>query len=485
MDLGDRKRRLRRKVSEFLNHPWVEVSVLLLILLSSFTVLMELSMSPAESGHRRMELINDVFTYIFIVELSLRYFAEQRKVRFFKKYWLDIIAVVPLFRSFRILRIFRLLRLFRFGVIVSRRLLKASETFRVIKIEYLLVGLSVLVVVLMGAFSMRLAEGRTNADFNSLEKSLWFAVMTVIGGEPIGGNPNSRLGNLITVTLMLGGLTVFAVFTGTVSAFMVNSLRNLKFGTMEIEDLERHAIVCGWNRAGFLMVEELLHDKARFKHIVIISEHEALDHHPFFAQRVDQVFVIVGDYTRVDVLKSAGLERASHALLLADNSKEERNSQDRDARTVLAAMLIEKINKNIYTVVQLLNRDNETSLRQMGVEEIIVSDEYVGNIMATVAKNRGIVSILDDLLTAKYGHQFFKCEVPPELDGLSINEVVGILKRDYNATLLGVDLMGGRSGSESVQVNPPGELILKRTHLIIIAATEPIGRRSGDEDREL
>lgn len=469
----DQKRRFRRRLNDVLNHPWVEIGVMLLILISSFCVLVELSMVPTEPGHRRMELINDGFTYVFVVELALRFFAEQRKARFFKRYWLDVLAVIPLFRSFRILRIFRLLRLFRFGVIISRRLLKASESFRLIKVEYILVGLSIFVVVLMGAFSMRLAEGRSNADFNTLEKALWWSIMTVIGGEPIGGNPNSRLGNLITVTLMMGGLTVFAVFTGTVSAFMVNSLRNLKFGTMEIEDLERHAIVCGWNRAGFLMVDELLHDKERFKHIVIISEDDSLEHHPFFELRVDQVFLIKGDYTRIDVLKRAGLERASYALLLADSSKDERTSQDRDARTVLAAMLIEKINKSIYTVVQLLNRDNETSLRQVGVEEIIVSDEYVGNIMATVAKNRGIVSILDDLLTAKYGHQFFKCEMPEELDGVSVNEAVGILKRDYNATLLGVDLMG-RSGAESIQVNPPGELILKSTHLLIIASTGPI-----------
>ena len=453
---------------------------MILIVISVVLVLVELSMAPTERGYQMLVWVNDGLTGVFIVELVLRYLAEQRKLRFFKRYWIDILAVIPLFRSFRVLRILRLLRLYRLGMLVSRRLTRVSGVFQVVKAEYLLVGLSILVVVLMGAFSMRLVEGRTNPDFGTLEKALWFAVMSVVGGEPIGGNPTTRLGNLVTLILMLGGLTVFAIFTGTISAFMINSLRNLKFRAMEIEDLEGHAIVCGWNRAGFLMLEELLHDKERFKHIVVITEREDLEADPYFQRNQEHLFVLVGDYTRGDVLRRAGLPKASYALLLADSSKEERSGQDRDARTVLAAMLIEKTKKDIYTVVQLLNRDNETSLRMMGVEEIIVSDEYVGNIMATVAKNRGIVSILDDLLTARYGHQFFKCPVPASLEGVSVSDAMSALKRDYDATLLGVDLLGSEGG-EGIKVNPPGELILKRTHLLIVAAAKPLPKEKTKE----
>ena len=254
---------------------------------------------------------------------------------------------------------------------------------------------------------------------------------------------------------------------------MVNSLKNLKFRPMEIDEIDNHVVLCGWNRAGHLIIDELLHDE-RFKHVVVISEDEATGKHPIFQKYVEQVFVLTGDYTRVDVLHDAGVERASYAMLLADSSKEGRSSQDRDARTVLAAMLIEKLNKNIYTVVQLLNRDNETSLRQVGVEEIIVSDEYVGNIMATVAKNRGIVSMLDELLTAKHGDQFFKCAVPEEMVGKTVAEVIMDLKVVYDATLIGVDLGSGGSLAETMCVNPPGSLKLEATHQIIIAGSRPI-----------
>jgi voltage-gated potassium channel len=463
------KRRLRRG----LNHPITELLVMGAIVASVLLVLFEFSIGQNDPRFKTVELINDLFTYFFIVELSLRFYVEQRKSRFFRKYWLDILAVIPFFRSFRILRVFRLLRLFRFGIIFTRRIARWTGAVNIVKVEYIIVGVSILVVVLMGAFSMRVAEGRLNPDFQTLDRALWFSVMTVIGGEPIGGYPKTSLGRFITATLMMGGLTVFAIFTGTISAVMVNSLKNLKFRPMEIDEIDNHVVLCGWNRAGHLIIDELLHDE-RFKHVVVISEDEATGKHPIFQKYVEQVFVLTGDYTRVDVLHDAGVERASYAMLLADSSKEGRSSQDRDARTVLAAMLIEKLNKNIYTVVQLLNRDNETSLRQVGVEEIIVSDEYVGNIMATVAKNRGIVSMLDELLTAKHGDQFFKCAVPEEMVGKTVAEVIMDLKVVYDATLIGVDLGSGGSLAETMCVNPPGSLKLEATHQIIIAGSRPI-----------
>jgi voltage-gated potassium channel len=269
---------------------------------------------------------------------------------------------------------------------------------------------------------------------------------------------------------MMGGLTVFAIFTGTVSAVMVDSLRNIKFRTMEIDEISNHVIICGWNRAAELIVDELVHDSDH-RHYVLISENEELEDSAQLRQFEHRVFFIKGDYTRVDVLKEAGVERADVAILLADASREDRSSQDRDARTVLAAMLIEKLNETIYTTVQLMNRDNETSLRRAGVEEIIVSEEYVGTIMASVVRNRGIVSVLDELLTAKRGHQFFKSKVPKKLAGLTVAEALSILKSEYDATLIAVDRGGG---VHNMVVNPPVDLVLEPDYSIICAAAAPI-----------
>ena len=469
-------RRAKRGLNRFLHQPGFELLVMVLIIASVTLVLYELTLHKGEPHYRVVDGLNNLLTGLFILELSLRYWAEGRKTRFFRKYWLDIVAVIPFADPLRFLRIFRLLRLLRLSLILSRRLTSRKGASRglQLKSEYVVIGMSVLVVVLMGGGLIWAMEGRVNQSFSTIEQTLWYALMTLIGGEPIGGWPQTRSGRLVTTGLMLSGLTVFAVVTATVSAVMVNSLRNLKLRIMELDEVDEHLVICGWNRSGRLILEELLH-QGRFAHVVVITEIEGLGDDPFFMAILDKVYVVHGDFTRVQVLKEAGIERASFAMILADTSKEERSSQDRDARTVLAAMLIEKINARIYTVVQLLNRDNETSLRQIGVEEIIVSDEYIGNIMATVANNRGIINVLDELLTSKYGHQFFKCPVPASMVGRSVGEVIAELKITHDATLIGVDTMDvSMPPQKSVLVNPPSHLVLGPTHQLIIAASTPL-----------
>lgn len=461
---------LRDNLADLMNHVATEVAIAVLILLSVALILVEAAMAHTWRFYDAVVLLNDLITGLFIVELLIRFLVERRKLRFVRRFWIDIIAVLPLARGFRVLRVLRLLRLFRVGLILSRRFRFISHRLAFVRLEYVIISSAVLVAVLMGGLSIRFAEGAANPSFATFERALWFSVMTLIGGEPIGGEPESALGKLITVSLMMGGLTVFAILTGTVSAVMVDSLRNIRFRHMEIDELANHVVICGWNAAAPLIIEELIHD-SEHEHFVLVAEKSDVEEHELFRKFEHRVYFHRGDYTRVDVLNHAGIVHADVAIILADDTREERSFQDRDARTVLAAMLIEKLNNEIYTTVQLLNRDNETSLRAAGVEEIIVSDEYVGNVMASVVRNRGISSVVDELLTARRGHQFFKCPLPAPLAGKTVSEAMMKLKSDHNATLIAVSRGNGAS---DVVVNPPADLVLDADVQIIIASDKPL-----------
>jgi voltage-gated potassium channel len=458
---------IQEKLAAVMNHTVTELIVAFLIVVSVVLVLLEAGMDPDSMYFLKVQRANDLITWVFVVELSLRFLAERRKMRFFRRFWIDIMAVLPLLRGFRVLRVLRLLRLFRVGLTVSRHLRFLSNRASFMRLEYVIITFAIFVSVLMGALSIRFAEGRVNPDFHQMDDALWFALLTLIGGEPIGGAPITEFGRVITAALMMGGLTVFAIFTGTVSAVMVDSLRSIKFRSMEIDEISNHVVICGWNGAGELVLDELMHS-SKHQHFVVVAERAGLEELSAFKRNEHRMFFLHGDFTRMEVLKQAGVERAAVAILLADDSKEERTLQDRDARTVLGAMLIEKLNEGIYTTVQLHNRDNETSLRRVGVEEVIVSDEYVGNIMASAVRNRGIVSVLEELLTAKRGHQFLKSSVPPKLVGMTVGEALPILKNEHDCTLIAVD---GGGGAHDVMVNPPADFVLQEGHTLVFAGS--------------
>jgi voltage-gated potassium channel len=125
--------------------------------------------------------------------------------------------------------------------------------------------------------------------------------------------------------------------------------------------------------------------------------------------------------------------------------------------------------------VELLNRDNETHLHLAGVEEVIVSDEYTGNIMAAAARNYGIISVLNELFTSKYGNQFYKLEISPSWVGKSVKELFFWLKNQYNAILLAVECKNHNGkGYHHTCVNPDNNTTFKDGDRIIVISQDKI-----------
>ena len=469
---------LKTRLERFINHKFTDITVAVLILVSILFLILETIMErrgPLPYYHACV-LINDIITAIFIIELSIRLLTYRKKRRFFKSYWLDIIAVIPIMRAFRIIRFLRLLRIFRMGLLLNRRIFSVSRVFREGVKEYLIVFFIIIMVILTGAMAIRLLEGDSNPAFGSLLETLWWSTMSMISGEPVNAMPGTFWGKLITLVLMLGGLTVFAVFTGVVSAVMVQKLRGgMNVKELELEELKNHIIICGWHRSAGLIIEEFQSDKEyRLTPIVLIAEFNTEPQLNYDIVDRDRIYFIKDDYTKIDVLKRAGVEKAKIAFILPDKSID-RSDQDRDARSVLAALIIEKLNKSIFTCVELLNRDNETHLQMAGVEEVIVSDEYSGNIMAAAARNYGIISVLNELFTSKYGNQFYKLEISSSWVGKTVRELYIWLKNQYNAILLAVESKNhNRKASNHTCVNPDNETIFKDGDRIIVISHEKI-----------
>ncbi|MBN2432049.1 MAG: ion transporter [Acidobacteria bacterium] len=468
---------IRTHLERFINHKVTDLTLVVLILLSILLLLLEITWEgTAPDFHYQMVvLLNDIITVLFIVELTIRFVTYRRKRRFFKTYWLDILAVLPVLRPFRILRVLRLLRIFRMGLLINRRVLSVSAVFREGLKEYLIVFFVIIMVVLTGAVSIRVLEGQVDSPVHSFPEAVWWSVLSMISGEPINFTPVTFWGRIIAVVLMIGGLTLFAVFTGVVSAVMVQKLKGgMNVRDVELEELKDHIILCGWNRSASMIIEELQSDK-QYVHtpIVVIAEFQHDPDLNFDVVDRNLIYILKDDYTKIDVLKKAGVHKARIAIILPDKTME-RSDQDRDARTVLASLIIEKMNNQIFTCVELLNRDNETHLQMAGVEEVVVSDEYAGNIIAAAAKNHGIISVLNELFTSKYGNQFFKVAVPPRWVGKTVMEMFVWLKETYNAVLLSVENGSGRNRNGHAVVNPLGDYRFQDGDFIIVISHEKI-----------
>jgi len=454
-DPRDAPSTVKAQLQALTQRPLFELFMCALIAASILAVLAEPAFVVGSPERRALMHINDVLAPLFAAELALRYWLAPIKRRFFFRYLADLIAIAPQLWGADFLRVLLLLRLFRFGTLLSRILRRRGGRHRGPPPELSLLASISAVIGLVGALTLTTFEGSANLDTSGLEGSLWYAAYTMIAAQPTGGGPSSQLGRAVTLALMLGGQAVFGMFIGAVSAVMVQVIsRRLERNAMEIDELSGHVVVCGWNGSGPALLRELFAPgNPPGRAIVVVTERKADD--GFFPSDLprDQLYHYRGDYTNVDVLEAAGIRRASIATLLADTSAP-RSPQDQDARTVLAALTIERLAPRCFCCAELHEDQHASLLRMQGVEEVVVSNLLTGAILGSVSRTQGLMPVLGDVLSAQRENAFHKAAIPAAYVGWRAGDLHRYLKERHEAILISLERHGDPSHRCGQIVNP-------------------------------
>ena len=472
---------MKQALDRFMRDSRTELVLIGLILISVTLLIVEIGLDASGTAYSRVHLAGEIITGVFVVELLIRFWIAPKKGRFFSQYWVDLVSVLPLFRPLRFLRVVRLIRLHRVGILVFRRLQQYSPTLAAGFVMQLMIFLTIGIIVLIGGIAIHHFEGAPkHSPFHTLGDSLWWSLFTLISVQPTLANPQTEMGRIIAAFVVMGGLATVAVFTGVMSAVMVQRLRlGLEVTDLELDDLRDHVIICGWNRAAPLIIQELHQaPPLQLQSVVVVAEFDEVPEADLKKVDRTRVYFHKGDYTSLDVLETAGIRHAKHAILLADKCKP-RSDQDRDARTVLAALTIEKLNPRIFTCAQLLDRKNNVQLQVAGVENVVIDDEVGGTLIATSIRNHGLVGVITELLDASVGNNLFKIPLPKSWAGITVGEASQRLRSGHQAILVGLECPGnGRRGADkqSIEtvVNPPdAQVIAEKDELVVIALKEP------------
>lgn len=199
-----------------------------LALLSVVLVVLDFS-SVINMDSMPWEAVDHFIWAIFTVDYVTRFVRSKEKKEFFKKNIFDLIAILPfnealsLFRMSRIFRIARLarltrltkaLRLFRvFGFlgVLKKRLDKFLHTNGFIYVLYTAGAL-----ILASSITMSYIENKTFGD------ALWWSIVTTttVGYGDI--SPVTPAGRIIAVILMLFGIGLIGMLTGTITTYFSN-----------------------------------------------------------------------------------------------------------------------------------------------------------------------------------------------------------------------------------------------------------------------
>ena len=211
--------------------------LLLTILASLLTVMLE-SVASIRASHGRLLFALDwLFTGMFTVEYLLRLICVPRPLRYARSLFgvIDLLSILPLYvglfipegrfltdvRVLRLLRVFRVLNMPRY--LDEARELKSAMLASRRKIMVFLFSV-VLMVIILGTL-MYVVEGEENG-FTSIPLSIYWAIVTLttVGFGDI--TPKTPLGQILASAVMILGYGIIAVPTGIVTAEIARSTRN-------------------------------------------------------------------------------------------------------------------------------------------------------------------------------------------------------------------------------------------------------------------
>ncbi|WP_217587544.1 potassium channel family protein [Lentibacillus saliphilus] len=154
---------------------------------------------------------------IFVLDYSYRFFNSENKWAYFKSRPLEFIAILPLDQILRTARFVRIIRVLRLLMIVNRRTFFFDEFLKKYKVDKLIV--IVMVLLFLSALPMKMIE----PSFESYSDALWWAIvtMTTVGYGDL--SPETPVGRIIASVLMLTGIGVIGLVTGTIASVFTSN----------------------------------------------------------------------------------------------------------------------------------------------------------------------------------------------------------------------------------------------------------------------
>ncbi|MCP4481559.1 MAG: hypothetical protein GY817_01845 [bacterium] len=459
---------IRSNIYKFIYSTFFEALVIMAIIASIVLLIIDTSMhltSPSDNIVNILELSLNSF---FIIEYSIKILLSTNKWLFFKGNLIDFIALLPIFRVFRLVRVLRLIRLIkivrlnRWEKIVSAKLKLFNSEFSENFFEAFTVSLILFILVLVGSIGMSIFERGHNEQFVSFFDGIWWAVVTLTTVGYGDKFPVTIGGRILASAFMFIGLSFFGLITGMFSSSIIKYYKKKENRGVDIMNLKDHIVICGWNNNATIVLKELTElFKNTDKDFVIIKEDQ-----PEYIF-TNNIHYMKGDFTKKDILERAQIVFASSVIVLADQVTN-RSNQDIDARTVLTALAIDKLNSDVYTCVEVLSSDNIEHVLNAGVDEYIIAANYTGNLLAHAVRYPGITKVYNELLSSTEGSQIYNGSLSKnsEFCGEIFSQCVVDIFNKYSSILIGVERDG------IYNLNPENFQLKERDSLVYISSQE-------------
>lgn len=287
------------------------------------------------------------------------------------------------------------------------------------RLKFVIVLLLFIVIIV---FTISNLEKTDNEPFGSVLDVFYWAVVTIstVGYGDI--TPHNVISKFLAIFLIITGVLLVSFMTATFASIFTATRIREEMGLKKI-DLEKHIAVCGFNNNIENVIQGIINAAGTsIPDIVLINafpESEITSLIERFPEA--SIHFVSGDYTSESTLLRASVSKASSAIILADPGPE--GTDKPDDRTLITTLAIKSMSKDIEVCAEVIDAKSVSHLRRAGVDQIVISGEFSGFLLANAVMSPGIPLALRKIINIKDGSDIRREVIPREFVGKTFREL--------------------------------------------------------------
>jgi voltage-gated potassium channel len=202
-------------------------------------------------------------------------------------------------------------------------------------------------------------------------------------GDIAPASDTARMVNAFVITPLRIAFLVLLI--GTTLEVLASQGREMFRAARWRRRMDQHVVVVGYGTKGRSAIGTLIGNGMAREDIVVVDPNSGA----IGEANEDGLTVVVGDATRRDVLRRAGVAKAQQVII----------TLDRDDSTVLSVLNARQLNSEAYIVAAVREADNVALVRQSGADNVVTSSDAVGRLLGLSAVSPALGAVLEDLLS--------------------------------------------------------------------------------------
>jgi len=199
--------------------------------------------------------------------------------------------------------------------------------------------------------------------------------------------------------------------------------------------LHNHIVICGWNNTAHFFMRALIEKNLQTTDVCFL-----MNETPEFFESIESQYpslslsFVRGEASQEDALKRAGVPAAAQVIILADHYLERNAADD---RSIIVANATHYLVKKDRITVQLINTENKHMLQRIGINKILIWDDFGGYLLANNILDQNNLNIFTNLVKSPQP-RICTCEIISSFFGRQYGELYDHIYKEKGHLLIGL-----------------------------------------------